>query len=269
MQRTLQEALSIQTWVQNNFIGKFLDPLEPWQIQFLNYADNYTKPILVNACRGSGKSELSAIIATHTCIFRENMTVLLASPGFTQSKELYRRCRRLFDKYESPGKPYLLTDTKTGMELSNNSRLVVISGGNEVGPRSFRSNLIIADELAHCDRNMTESALVPSMAGVPGAKFIGISTPNGREGNLFYEWWSESAPDSFEKIEVPADKSKRITPKYLAHMKAVTRPEKFDQEFYCKFVAGSECPYFTADIVDRCFIELVGDGPEMVVYARN
>ena len=260
MKKRLMEALSIQTWVNNNFIGTILDPLEAWQCDFLNFANQYEKPILANCCRGSGKTELAAIVATHTVIFRENQTVLLASPGFTQSKEAYRRCRKLYDKYESDSKPYLTSDSKSGMELSNGSRLVTISGGNPISPRSFRSNLILCDELAYCDREMVESALIPSQAGVPGARIIFISTPNGKEGNIFYEYW-ESAPGSFNKILIPADKSKRISEKYLAQQKAVTRPERFEQEYFCRFIAGGERAYFDADVVDRCFVNITGDYP--------
>lgn len=75
--------------------------------------------------------------------------ILLPAPNFSQTKEFYLRCRRLHDKYEFRGKPYLITDSKSSTELSNGSRLVVISGGNEVSHRSFRSNLVICDELAH------------------------------------------------------------------------------------------------------------------------
>jgi hypothetical protein len=259
MRKTLMESLDCQLWVENNFVGKFLDPLEDWQKRFLHVANFYEKPILINACRGSGKTELAAIIATHHILFRSDQTVLLASPGFAQSKELYRRCRRLYNRYDAP-KPPLIADTKSSMELSNGSRLIVISGGNEIAPRSYRSNLIIADEVAHCDRNMIESALIPSMSGVPNGRFIGISTPNGREGNIFYEYW-ESEPGSFEKLQVTADESKRITKRYLAQMRAVTRPEKFDQEWNCKFVAGGDSPYFVQEIVDRCFVEITGEMP--------
>ena len=187
--------------------------------------------------------------------------MLLAAPNFAQSKELYRRCRKLYLKYNGD-KPPLISDTKTSMELQNNSRLIVISGGNEIAPRSYRSNLIIADELAHCDRGMVESALIPSMSGVVGAKFIGISTPNGREGNLFYEYWQTE--EGFDKIQVTAQESNRITPKYLAQMRAVTRPEKYQQEFECFFVAGGDSPYFDADVIDKCFVTLDGEMP----YAR-
>ena len=259
MKQKLQEALDVQLWIENNFCGRFLDPLEDWEKRFLHFCDYYEKPVLANTCRGSGKTELAAAIATHHIIFRSDQTVLLASPGFSQSKELYRRCRRLYSKYDAP-KPHLISDTKTSMELSNGSRLIVISGGNEIAPRSYRSNLIICDELGHCDRNMVESALIPSMSGVPNARFLGISTPNGKEGNIFWEYWSADE-GSFEKIMVTADESKRITKKYLTQMRAVMRPEKFSQEYNCVFVAGGDSPYFDSDVIDRCFVELTGEMP--------
>jgi hypothetical protein len=114
--------------------------------------------------------------------------------------------------------------------------------------------------MAFCDRKMIEGAAIPTVSGVPGSRLICISTPNGKEGSLFYEWW-EAQDGAFEKILVPATESKRITPKFLKHMQAVTRPEKFDQEFACKFVSGAESPYFPGFIVDQCFVELEGNQP--------
>lgn len=263
MKKILCHALSIRQWVEDNFVGKFLDPLEPWQIEFLDAVSNYKMPILANCARGTGKSEIAAICATHQCIFRANQTILLVSPNFAQSREIYRRCRRLYDKYQSAHRPYLLTDSKTSMELSNGSRLVTLAGGNPISGRSYRANMVLLDEMAFCDRDMIEGALVPSMAGVPGAKFLGISTPNGREGSLFYEWF-DTVPGSFYKITLPADKSKRLTPEYLATQRAIMRDEKWRQEYNVEFVSGGEQAYFDINVIDRCFVDMAGDAPPVV-----
>jgi phage terminase large subunit-like protein len=259
MQDYLIDAMDPCAWVSRNFVGKFLDPLEPWQTQFLNACNFYRQPVLANCARGTGKSELAAIVATHTVLFRNSQTVLLLGPSMNQARELYRRCRRLYDKYESATKPHLITDSKTALELSNDSRLIALPGGNEAGPRSYRCNLLILDEMSFCDRRMVEGAAIPTMSGVPGSRLICISTPNGKEGSLFYEWWETAT--GFEKILVPAHESKRITPKFLKHMASVTRPEKFDQEFNCKFISGAVSPYFPGFVVDQCFVELEGDAP--------
>jgi hypothetical protein len=259
MREHLIDAIDPCVWVSRNFVGKFLDPLEPWQVSFLNKANYYLQPVLANCARGTGKSELAAIIAVHNILFRDDQTVLLLGPSMNQARELYRRCRRLYDKYESDTKPHLITDSKTALELSNDSRLIALPGGNEAGPRSYRCNLLILDEMAFCDRKMIEGAAIPTMSGVPGSRLICISTPNGKEGSLFFEWWESLG--GFDKILVPATESRRITPKFLKHMQAVTRPEKFAQEFECKFVSGAESPFFPAEIIDRCFVTMAGDAP--------
>jgi hypothetical protein len=265
MKKILSHALSIRRWVEDNFVGEkgHLDPLEPWQIEFLDAVDNYKMPILANCCRGSGKSEIAACCATFQCLFRASQTILLVSPNFSQSREIYRRCRRLYDKYQSPAKPFLLTDSKISMELSNGSRIITLAGGNPISGRSYRSSMVICDEMSFCDRDMIEGSLVPSMAGVPGAKFLGISTPNGREGSIFYEWFS-SEPGAFHKITLPANQSKRLTPEYLATQRAIMRPEKYQQEYECIFVSGGEQAYFAQSVIDRCFMDLTGDAPPVV-----
>jgi hypothetical protein len=75
---------------------------------------------------------------------------------------------------------------------------------------------------------------------------------------LFYEWWETPG---FKKILVPASGSKRITPKFLKHMRSVTRSENFAQEFNGKFISGAECPYFPGSVVDQCLVEPDGDAP--------
>jgi hypothetical protein len=240
----------------------FLDPLEEWQVKLITAMANYEKPVIGVCCRGSGKSEIAAGFAMHQVLYRQGITVLVIAPNLGQGKELFRRCRRYYDKLPEADRPGIIADTKTSLELGNQSRVIVLAGGNQDAPRSFRANLLILDEVASADRTMIEASALPSMSGVPGSRLLAIGTPAGREGNLLYEWWSADG-EEFVKIQVTARDSNRVrcNPKFLKHMKAITRPEKFAAEFECQFVSGAESPFFNALVIEKCFMKLPDDRP--------
>ena len=64
-----------------------LDP-DPWQAKALR---SNAPRILMNCCRQSGKSTITALLAVHTAHYQPGSLVLLLSPSLRQSQELFKK----------------------------------------------------------------------------------------------------------------------------------------------------------------------------------
>src|SRR4051794_3777886 len=61
---------------------------DPWQETVLQWEG---KRMLLNCCRQSGKSTITAILALHRALYKPKSLVLLVSPSQRQSSELFRK----------------------------------------------------------------------------------------------------------------------------------------------------------------------------------
>ena len=68
-----------------------LEP-DPWQRAVL---ESRATRILLNCCRQSGKSTITALLAVHTAYFRAGSLVLLLSPSLRQSGELFEKAMEI------------------------------------------------------------------------------------------------------------------------------------------------------------------------------
>src|SRR5262249_28657710 len=64
---------------------------DPWQQEFLLSND---REILLNCCRGAGKSRTTSARAVHTALFRPKSLTLLISRSQRQAKEIMRYCKQ-------------------------------------------------------------------------------------------------------------------------------------------------------------------------------
>lgn len=94
------------------------DP-DPWQTDVLT---GTARRWLLNACRQSGKSTTTSVLAVHEAVYVPDSLVLLLSPSLRQSSELFRKCLHV---YRSLGRPVASdAENALSLDLANNSRIV-------------------------------------------------------------------------------------------------------------------------------------------------
>ena len=95
---------------------------DPWQAAVLRSPARQT---LLNCSRQSGKSTVTAALATHCAIYKPKALVLLFAPGLRQSQELFKKVltfARLVGTFDPDA------ESSQRVELSNGSRIVSLPG---------------------------------------------------------------------------------------------------------------------------------------------
>lgn len=203
-----------------------LEP-DPWQAQLLGSS---APEMLLNCSRQSGKSTVTAALATHTVLYTPGSLVLLLSPALRQSQELFRKC---LEAYHAMGASVPAdAENKLTLELRNGSRIVSLPGKAATIRGYSGVDLLIIDEASETADELY-FATKPMLA-VSGGRLIALSTPYGKRG-----WWYEAwmATDQvWERYEIPATLCPRITPETLAKHRAAFPAAKYDQEYMCAFM---------------------------------
>jgi hypothetical protein len=201
--------------------------LEPdaWQAQVLR---SRSLRLLLNCCRQSGKSTITAVLAMHTALYQAPALVLLLSPSLRQSVELFRK---VLDAYEALGRP-LPADAESvlRLELPNGSRLVALPG-KEATIRGFSGvRLLIIDEASRVDDALYQACR--PMLSVSGGRLVALSTPFGKRGFFFHEWTEGAA---WERVQITAEQCPRIPPEFLAEERRALPDAWYAQEYLCEF----------------------------------
>jgi hypothetical protein len=210
-----------------------LEP-DPWQAQVLRS----TSPRLLLLCaRQSGKSQVTAILALHTALYRPGCLVLLLSRSLRQSGELFKK---ITDAYKALGKPVPATgETALTLTLQNGSRIVALPGSDDGLIRGYSGvALLCIDEAARVDDGLYQACR--PMLAVSSGRLLALSTPWGKRGWFHAAW---TGPEDWERVEIRAHQCPRISPAFLAEERRVLGPRFFDQEYACVF----------ADTVDQLF----------------
>ena len=221
---------------------------DPWQAEFLR---SPAKRIILNCCRQSGKSTVTAIMALHTAIYRAPALVLLLSPTLRQSSELFRKVldfyRRIVLELVQPE-----AESALRLELTNGSRIVSLPG-KEQTIRGFSGvDLLIVDEAARVRDDLYQA--VRPMLAVSEGRLVLLSTPFGKSG-FFYRTWTEGG---FEwlRIKVTGEDCPRISPEFLEEERRALPSWWFRQEYLCSF-EDSEGQVFPSDVIRRAISEEV------------
>jgi len=211
---------------------------DPWQARLLHS----TSPrLLLNCCRQSGKSTITAILAMHTALYRPGSLVLLLSPSERQSKELFRKVLDVYRATEREEPPE--SETTLWLELGNGSRIVALPG-EEGTVRGFSGvDLLVIDEASRVPTSLYAS--VRPMLAVSGGRLIAPSTPYGTRGWWYDAWRSEHA---WERYEVPASDCPRITPAFLAEEQETLGEWWYRQEYFCEFLDAERAAFRREDI---------------------
>ena len=196
---------------------------------------------LLNCCRQSGKSTVTAAISVHVAVYEPGALVLLLSPALRQSQELFRKCLDVYRALERPVPP--AAESALRLELDNGSRIVSLPGkeGTIRGYSGVR--LLAIDEAARVPDELY-MACRPMLA-VSGGRLLALSTPFGTRG-WWYEAWRSDEP--WERYEVPATACPRIPAAFLEEERRSMGEWWFEQEYGCRFMDHQDAVFRQADI---------------------
>lgn len=210
-----------------------LDP-DPWQADVLRSG---ATRMLLNCCRQSGKSTITAILAVHRAVYHPRSLILLLSPSLRQSQELFTKCKAAL-----PVRPE--SESALRLELPNGSRIVSLPG-KEATIRGYSGvSLLIVDEAARVEDGLYY-ALRPMLA-VSGGSLLLLSTPWGKRG-AFHEEWTKG--EGWERYEIPATECPRITPEFLEQERRALGVWWYSQEYMCEF-RETEDQIFASDVIE-------------------
>ena len=199
---------------------------DEWQAKVLRWGG---KRLILNCCRQSGKSTLSAILALHRALYYPGSLVLLVSPSLRQSSELFRKVTDMLALLDA--KPKLLEDNKLSLRLESGARIVSLPS-KEITIRGFSGvNLIIEDEASRVPDELYRATR--PMLAVSGGRLIMMSTPFGKRGHFFDEW--TDGGDTWERVQVKASECPRISPEFLEEERASLGDWWYRQEYLCSF----------------------------------
>jgi hypothetical protein len=114
---------------------------DPWQVQV---AQSAARKVLINACRQSGKTQITAAVALAAATASPAALILMLAPSLRQSAESFRAVLDLYTPWA--GQIPSEAESSLRLELLNRSRIISLPG-NEHNVRGFaRVALLVVDE---------------------------------------------------------------------------------------------------------------------------
>jgi hypothetical protein len=218
---------------------------DAWQERALR---SRSQRISLNCCRQSGKSTISAVMATHTALYQPGALVLLLSPTLRQSQELFRKCLGFYRLVSDSVPPE--SETRLTLELANGSRIVSLPG-KEGTIRGYSGvALLVVDEAARVADELYYS--VRPMLAVSAGRLVTLSTPFGTRG-----WWHEAwrSNEAWERYTITAEQCPRITAEFLEEERRTLGEWWYRQEYFCEFL-DAETQAFSRLMVEAAFDEV-------------
>src|SRR5215207_1982550 len=213
---------------------------DPWQEELLRSAP---ERVLLNCCRQSGKSTMTAVIALHRALYHPGSLILCLAPALRQSQELFGKVLGFYRDLDRPIPAQ--AERKLSLELENGSRIVTLPGTDKTVRGFSGATLLIVDEAARVEDELY-FAIRPMLA-VSGGALIMLTTPHGKRG-VFYEEWTGGR--EWERYEVPARKCPRIPASFLEEERDALPSWVYRQEYECSF-EETEDQVFTTEMVER------------------
>jgi hypothetical protein len=223
--------------------------IEPddWQRRLLRSSSDR---VLLNCCRQSGKSTMSALMALHRALYHPGALILCLAPALRQSQELFAKVLGFYRDLDRPVPPQ--AERKLSLELENGSRIVTLPGTDKTTRGFSGVALLIVDEAARVADELYYG-MRPTLA-VSGGRLMMLSTPWGKRG-AFFEAWTNGGP-SWERYEVPATACPRLKPEYLAQEREAMGEWWYKQEFLCTFVEAVDA-VFSQELIHRAITDEV------------
>jgi hypothetical protein len=199
---------------------------DPWQVQVVQSS---APRLLLNCCRQSGKSTVSAALALSTALHESEALVLVLSPTLRQSQELFRKFLDLY--IPIAGTIAAHQESALRLELRNGSRIISLPGTEGTVRGHSGVELLIIDEAARVPDALYYS--VRPMLAISGGRLIALSTPFGQRGWFFQEW---TQGEHWVQVKISADRCLRISASFLEEEKRSLPPLWFKSEYLCEFV---------------------------------
>ena len=216
-----------------------LEP-DPWQEDLLR---STSERVLLNCCRQSGKSTMTAIVALHRALYHPGSLILCLAPALRQSQELFGKVLGFYRDLGRPVSPR--GERKLSLELENGSRIVTLPGTDKTIRGFSGVSLLIVDEASRVADELYFA--VRPMLAVSGGALMMLTTPHGKRG-VFYEEWT-SGP-GWERYEVSASECPRIPASFLEEERDALPSWVYRQEYECSF-EETEDQVFTTEMVER------------------
>ena len=124
---------------------------DPWQEDLLRSA---SERVLLNCCRQSGKSTMTAVIALHRALFRPGSLILCLAPALRQSQELFGKVLTFYRALDRPVPAQ--TERKLSLELENGSRIVTLPGTDKTIRGFSGAALLIVDEASRVEDELLQ-----------------------------------------------------------------------------------------------------------------
>ena len=178
--------------------GKQKIELRKYQKRLLKaFANNRFNVVL--SSRQSGKTTTITIYALWMVCFQDDKRITIVANKEDTAKEIFSRIKMAFEQLPLWMKPSVKSWRKDGFQLENDSAITV-SSTSSAGPRGSSSNLLIIDEMAHCQpdlmRELWKSA-IPIISSSKKSQLVIISTPNGVD-NKFYDLYKQAQEPNSE-----------------------------------------------------------------------
>jgi hypothetical protein len=208
---------------------------DDWQAAVLR--SNAPK-VLLNCCRQSGKSTVTALLALHVALFDPGL-ILAVSPSLRQSGELFGKITEFWKRL--PGAPEATQESSTSLSLESGARIVSLPGSEKTVRGFSGAKLVLLDEAARVEDPLI-AALRPMLATSNG-RMVALSTPWGRRGWFFDQWHNG---EGWERQRLDARQCPRISQDFLDDELRQLGPLLFAQEYGCEFVDNDEAVFSSA-----------------------
>jgi hypothetical protein len=214
-----------------------LEP-DPWQHHLLRSTSDR---VLLNCCRQSGKSTMTAVIGLHRALYHPGSLILCLAPALRQSQELFAKVLTFYRDLDRPIPAQ--AERKLSLELENGSRIVTLPGTDKTIRGFSGAALLIVDEAARVEDELYFA--VRPMLAVSGGALMMLSTPAGRRG-VFFEEWTDG--HGWERYEVKARECPRISSAFLEEEREALPSWVYRQEYECSF-EETEDTVFTYEMI--------------------
>jgi hypothetical protein len=215
---------------------------DPWQKQVMLCPH---RQILLNCCRQSGKSTITAATALHQSLFTPKSLTLLLSPTERQSGEIFRKVVDFYRGLKRPLKT--VKQTERTIEFVNGSRIVALPGKEETLRGYSGVNLLVIDEASLVPDDLYYS--VRPMLSVSKGRLIALSTPRGKRGWFYREF---TGSNDFHRVTITWQDCPRLDQETIdADLRSMGQLW-VDQEYLCLFTVmeGLVYPEFAQTYID-------------------
>jgi hypothetical protein len=200
--KSFEYFLLTHVWTLDSQMGRGRQKVPDWEYlhQFARDLQENRQVELLKS-RQMMISWILAAFALWSTMYKNGQTSIVVSKGGREAGEIGDRVEYIHKNLDwSCGAPAMQINKTLGKYSfpDIDSKFMCLPADPDIG-RTFSAGLIIFDEMAFFPwGSQIMASLAPMLGGM--GRFIGVSTPNGRDG-LFYPTWHDANPD-VKKIQL-------------------------------------------------------------------